>query len=97
MPSTSQDRVVSRRTALAGASALGLTLAFASRAPHVIAQEATPASPPATPVEGQTVTVNGADLYYEVHGPRRGGHPAGSRQRVSPRPAGNDHAARGSC
>jgi len=72
MPSTSQDRGVSRRTALAGASALGLTLAFAPRAHHVIAQEATPASPPATTVEGQTVTVNGADLYYEVHGPAAG-------------------------
>jgi len=85
MPSTSQDRVVSRRTALAGVSALGLTLAFGPRAPRVIAQEATPASPAATPAPraaagdplsqwapGQTVTINGAELYYEDHGDPNG-------------------------
>jgi pimeloyl-ACP methyl ester carboxylesterase len=56
-------RVLGRTTALA--AALGLCGRFLA-----VAQEATPASDPlAQWTAGQTATINGAALYYEVHGP----------------------------
>src|SRR4051794_25908949 len=64
--------LVSRRTALAG---LGLTLAATARSGRWLAaaQESTPGPPPATPsAPGQTVTINGAAIYYEIHGPAAG-------------------------
>lgn len=61
---------VSRRAALAGLGAGALGLALATRHHTAFAQDATPAAPAASPaVAGQTVPINGAELYYEVHGP----------------------------
>jgi pimeloyl-ACP methyl ester carboxylesterase len=66
---------VSRRTALAGlgAGALAATLGLGGHVGRVAAQEATPSAQAATPTaEGEFATVNGAELYYEVHGPAAG-------------------------
>ncbi len=54
MPSTSQDRVVSRRTALAGLGTAGLGFALASSA---TAQDATPAASGVPPLQGVTFEV----------------------------------------
>ena len=63
------DASVSRRAALAGLGAIGLGLVFTPNRNEVIAQQATPGSKAATPTaEGQMAPINGADLYYEVHG-----------------------------
>ncbi len=59
---------VSRRTVLAGLGAAGVSLAFAPMAQQAIAQEATPGSIATPTTEGQLAPINGADLYYEVHG-----------------------------
>lgn len=70
---------MSRRILLAGlgAGALGLVLRNGAHRDRAVAQEATPGSP-ATPLiatpastplpEGQTASINGAELYHEVHG-----------------------------
>lgn len=78
---TRSASAVSRRTALAGLGAGSLGLLLAARGHSVSAQEATPgvpatpeaATPMATPTaEGQTATINGADLYYVVRGDAAG-------------------------
>jgi len=61
------ESTVSRRTALAGFGAGALGLALAPRGLSAAAQEATPVATPTA--EGEFATVNGAELYYEVHGP----------------------------
>jgi pimeloyl-ACP methyl ester carboxylesterase len=73
---------LSRRAALGRAGALAAALGLGGPLTRAVAQDATPATPAATPAgatppatptaEGQTVTVNGADLYYEVHGDPNG-------------------------
>jgi pimeloyl-ACP methyl ester carboxylesterase len=73
---------LSRRAALGRAGALAAALGLGGPLARAVAQDATPATPAATPAsatppatptaEGQTATVNGADLYYEVHGPAAG-------------------------
>jgi pimeloyl-ACP methyl ester carboxylesterase len=73
MPTSNTSQTVSRRTALAGLGAGGLGLALGGRLTHAAALEATPCVPEATPPAwGQTATINGAELYYEVHGPAAG-------------------------
>ena len=59
-----------RRSLLIGAGALGL----GGRWRRAAAQEATPAARAASPAaaEGEFATINGAELYYEVHGPADG-------------------------
>jgi pimeloyl-ACP methyl ester carboxylesterase len=76
MPPTIQRRRprLNRRAALGGvgAAAVAFSLGHLDRA---TAQDATPAAmiAAASPTaEGQTAAINGADLYYEVHGPADG-------------------------
>ncbi len=73
---TRSSSSVTRRTALAGLGAgslsLAATLGLGSRLGHVAAHEATPCSPATPTAWGQTVTINGADLYYEIHGDSAG-------------------------
>ena len=75
---TRSSSSVTRRTALAGLGAgslsLAATLGLGSRLGHVAAQESIPCSPATPTAWGQTATINGADLYYEIHGPADG-HP----------------------
>jgi hypothetical protein len=69
---------LSRRAALGRAGALAAALGLGGPLARAVAQEATPgtpevATPAATPratptTEGEIAPVNGADLYYEVHG-----------------------------
>jgi pimeloyl-ACP methyl ester carboxylesterase len=63
-----------RRSVLGRTAVLAAVLSFGSRLSSAIAQEATPAAadPLAEWAPGQTATINGADLYYEVHGPDDG-------------------------
>ena len=63
---------LSRRSAL-GCAAAGAALGL-GRLDRAAAQEATPCTAATPRTEGQTATVNGADLYYEVQGPADG-HP----------------------
>src|SRR5215210_6741428 len=73
---TNHDRTTaSRRQALQGLGALTLAvLSFGSGLRSADAQEATPegGDPLAEWGPGQTATINGADLYYEVHGDPNG-------------------------
>jgi len=64
---------LNRRNVLGGTAALA-ALSFGSRLSPAAAQEATPGGgdPLAEWASGQTATINGADLYYEVHGPADG-------------------------
>ena len=63
-------RAFTRRRVLGRSTALAAALALGGRLLPVAAQEATPASDPlAEWTAGQTATINGAALYYEVHGP----------------------------
>lgn len=66
--SSSRRRVVQAFGALGlGAiGATGLTRAVGKATPRWAVAPATPVATP--PAEGQTATINGADLYYEVHG-----------------------------
>jgi pimeloyl-ACP methyl ester carboxylesterase len=70
---------------LALATALSLVVTFGQIAPAALAQDATPATEAAAPAppqdllpaaemeaEGQTVNVNGVDIYYEVYGEGNG-------------------------
>src|SRR6476659_109827 len=73
---------LSRRRVLGRTAALAAALGLGSRLRSAAAQEATPAGatpaatqPPdwlATWAPGQTATINGAALYYEVHGDPNG-------------------------
>jgi pimeloyl-ACP methyl ester carboxylesterase len=66
---------VSRRQAVQGLGALTLAvLSLGGRLRFAAAQEATPGGgdPLAEWAPGQTATINGADLYYEVHGDPNG-------------------------
>ena len=72
---------LSRRAAFGHAGAAVAVLALGGRFGRAAAQEATPLVPAtpgaATPVAspaaaGETATINGVDLYYEVHGPADG-------------------------
>lgn len=77
MPPTTQllPSRLNRRAALGSAGVIAAVLGLGSHVGRTTAQEATPtamvaaASPTA---EGQTAAINGADLYYEVHGPDDG-------------------------
>ena len=64
---------LNRRNVLGGTAALA-ALSFGSRLSPAAAQEATPegGDPLAEWASGQTATINGADLYYEVHGDPNG-------------------------
>ena len=65
--------VLSRRSLLGSAGALAVTLGLGGHVGRAAAQEATPGAQAATPTaEGEFATVNGAELYYEVHGPADG-------------------------
>jgi pimeloyl-ACP methyl ester carboxylesterase len=73
--STNHERTTaSRRQAVQGLGALTLALLSLSRLRSTAAQEATPegSDPLATWAPGQMATINGADLYYEVHGDPNG-------------------------
>ncbi len=59
---------LSRRAALGRVAAVGAALGLGSRLGRATAQEATPCSSATPTAEGQTAHINGADLYYEVHG-----------------------------
>ena len=63
-----------RRTVLGRSTALAAVLSFGGRLSPATAQEATPegGDPLAEWAPGQTATINGAELYYEVHGPADG-------------------------
>jgi pimeloyl-ACP methyl ester carboxylesterase len=66
---------LSRRSALGRAAAVAAALGIGGRLDRAAAQEATPCGPTSWPRSGgRTTPVNGADLYYEVHGPADG-HP----------------------
>jgi pimeloyl-ACP methyl ester carboxylesterase len=72
---THRSTTVSRRQAVQGLGALTLAvLSLSSRRSSATAQEATPegSDPLAQWGTGQTATINGADLYYEVHGDPNG-------------------------
>jgi pimeloyl-ACP methyl ester carboxylesterase len=73
--STNHERTTaSRRQAVQGLGALTLALLSLSRLRSTAAQEATPegSDPLATWAPGQMATIDGADLYYEVHGDPNG-------------------------
>jgi len=63
-----------RRSVLGRSAALVAALGLGGRLSSVAAQEATPegGDPLAQWAPGQTTTINGAALYYEVHGPADG-------------------------
>ena len=63
---------LSRRAALGRVAAVGAALGLGSRLGRATAQEATPGSSATPTAEGQTAHINGAELYYEVHGPAAG-------------------------
>ena len=66
---------LNRRAALGGAGAAAAILGLGSHIGRTTAQEVTPAAMAvvATPTaEGQIGAINGADLYYELHGPAEG-------------------------
>ena len=64
---------LTRRTTLRSVGVVVAVLGLGRRLGHTSAQEATPGSAAATPMaDGEFVTINGADLYYEVHGPDDG-------------------------
>src|SRR5215213_7217927 len=65
---------LTRRGVLGRTAALAATLSFGSRLSSAGAQEATPegGDPLAHWAPGQTATINGAALYYEVHGDPNG-------------------------
>jgi pimeloyl-ACP methyl ester carboxylesterase len=61
---------LNRRSVFGRSAALAATLSFGGRLLSAAAEEATPEAgdPLAEWAPGQTATINGADLYYEVHG-----------------------------
>src|SRR5215207_45398 len=65
---------LNRRSVLGRTAVLAAVVSFGSRLSSATAQEATPegGDPLAQWAPGQTATINGADLYYEVHGDPNG-------------------------
>src|SRR5215207_3128923 len=65
---------LNRRSVLGRTAVLAAVLSFGSRLSSATAQEATPegGDPLAEWAPGQTATINGAVLYYEVHGDPNG-------------------------
>lgn len=66
--------MLNRRSVLGRTAVLAATLSLGGRLSSATAQEATPegGDPLAEWAPGQTATINGADLYYEAHGPVEG-------------------------
>src|SRR5215218_9405674 len=65
---------LNRRSVFGRSAALAATLSLSGRHLSAAAQESTPegGDPLAQWAPGQTATINGADLYFEVHGPADG-------------------------
>ena len=66
---------LNRRAALGSVGVIAAVLGLGSHVGRTTAQDATPAAMTAAvspTAEGQIAAINGADLYYDVHGPDDG-------------------------